>query len=236
MLYSLNVWELHCAQLLFWSDSTGFWLSCTSSVCLLRSGFNSRTNKLLWTRFLRYKYREYSLFSSSLLLSGNFKESFSESTLYYNRDPMDHSSSESHVTGSASHRSSRSQTPVPKGNVHFSPNVTVDDRYSSTPNRGYTSYEGEVPFYSRICSLCRACLPSILLTLTSLFVVMIIAFEIDVEFFALLRRAPEMVTVRRQYYEPAKEQIQLAVNRVFQTISDMWARLYENWKLAFSRV
>lgn len=148
---------------------------------------------------------------------GNFKESYSESTLYYNRDPVDHSSSESHMTGSASHRSSRSQTPVPKGNVHFLSNMGAEDRYQSPINKissDYRSYEGDSSFCARVGSFCKACLPSIILTITSLFVVMVIAFEMDTEFFALLRRAPEMVSIRRQYYEPAKEQIKLTVNQM----------------------
>lgn len=130
---------------------------------------------------------------------------------------MDHSSSESHMTGSASHRSSRSQTPVPKGNVHFLSNMGAEDRYQSPINKissDYRSYEGDSSFCARVGSFCKACLPSIILTITSLFVVMVIAFEMDTEFFALLRRAPEMVSIRRQYYEPAKEQIKLTVNQM----------------------
>ena len=44
---------------------------------------------------------------------------------------------------------------------------------------------------------------------------MVIAFETDTEFFALLRRAPEMVLIRRQYYEPAKEQVKIVMEQVF---------------------
>lgn len=43
---------------------------------------------------------------------------------------------------------------------------------------------------------------------------MIIAFETNTEFFALLRRAPEMVLIRRQYYEPVKEQVMTVVDQV----------------------
>ncbi len=126
---------------------------------------------------------------------------------------MEHSSSESHATGTASHRSSRSQTPVPKGNVHFSSNVEQDNRYGS--GRGYSVYEGDVSACSKVYSCFKACLPSIILTLTSLLVVMVVAFETDTEFFALLRRAPEMVLIRRQYYEPVKEQIQFVFGEIY---------------------
>lgn len=149
-----------------------------------------------------------------LLFVGNFKESYSESMLYHNRDPMEHSSSESHVTGNASHRSSRSQTPVPKGNVHFSSDITFEDRYSRSTDYNYINFQNDLSTYSRMCSFFKACLPSVILTLTSLIVVMIIAFETDAEFFALLRRAPEMVLIRRQYYEPIKEQIQFLIGQI----------------------
>lgn len=153
------------------------------------------------------------------VISGNFKGSFSESTLYQNREQMDHSSSDSHVTGgSTSLRSSRNPTPVPKGSVHFSSDVSgadvaADSRYYRS---NYTPYEGaDTSICSRTCSFLKACLPSVILTLTSLLVVMVIVFETDVEFFALLRRAPEMVMIRRQYYEPAKEQIQVVFGEVY---------------------
>lgn len=132
---------------------------------------------------------------------------------------MDQSSSDSHVTGSASHRSSRSQTPVPKGNVHFSPKVTTNERFSGVQNRvGYARYEGEPSFCSRSYSILKACLPSIILTLMSLLFVMVITFETDVEFFALLRRAPEMILIRREYYEPVKERIQFLINEFMKKI------------------
>lgn len=161
------------------------------------------------------------LFATSLIryfcVSG-FKESYSESTLYYNRDPIEHSSSESHITGTASHRSSRSQTPILKGNIHFTHNVPIDEttRYSRPPvHSDYSTFDDNAKPSSRSCSFLRACLPSIILTVLSLLVVMVIAFETDTEFFALLRRAPEMVLIRRQYYEPAKEQVKLVLNQFF---------------------
>ncbi|XP_065207440.1 FERM domain-containing protein 5 isoform X2 [Planococcus citri] len=149
-----------------------------------------------------------------------FKESYSESALYYNRDPIEHSSSESHITGTASHRSSRSQTPVPKGNVHFSHNMPSDEPIRFVrqhPQIGYTAYKNEKSksVCSRTCSFFKACLPSLILTILSLLIVMIIAFETNTEFFALLRRAPEMVLIRRQYYEPVKEQVMTVVDQVF---------------------
>lgn len=132
---------------------------------------------------------------------------------------MDQSSSDSHITGSASHRSSRSQTPVPKGNVHFSPKVGANDRFGTVLNHGdYARYEGEPSFFSRSCSFLKACLPSILLTLTSVLVIMVVAFETDVEFFALVRRAPEMILIRREYYEPLKEQVRFFFNEFLKKI------------------
>lgn len=130
---------------------------------------------------------------------------------------MEHSSSESHITGTASHRSSRSQTPVPpKGTVHFSPSgipivedTTISDKYAEYEIGNASSS------CSKACSFFRACLPTFIFTVLCVLIIMVVVFETDIEFFALLRRAPEMIAIRRQYYEPVKEQLQFVVNEIF---------------------
>ena len=52
----------------------------------------------------------------------------------------------------------------------------------------------------------------------SLLLMIVLAFETDVEFFALIRRAPEMILIRREYYEPLKEQIRFVFNELLKRI------------------
>ncbi|CAH0391943.1 unnamed protein product [Bemisia tabaci] len=107
---------------------------------------------------------------------------------YYYRDGMDQSSSE---LASQSHRSSRSQTPVSRGNK----NATSAFRF----------HISSAPKGSKVLKFLRVVIPSILIVLLFLFLMVVIILETDYEVLAMLRRAPEMIMIRRRYYEPAKE-------------------------------
>ncbi|XP_075216636.1 FERM domain containing isoform X2 [Lycorma delicatula] len=112
---------------------------------------------------------------------------------YLFRDSVDHSSSESQLVGAShSHRSSRSQTPV----------LRAGNKLPLPPPR-----PSPVPTNprSKSFSLLRVFIPSFLLTALSLIVIVIIVLETDYEVLGAIRRAPEMVTLRRIYYEPIKE-------------------------------
>lgn len=112
---------------------------------------------------------------------------------YLFRDSLDHSSSESQLVGAShSHRSSRSQTPIlrPGSKIPLPP-----PRPSPVPTHSR----------SKSFSLLRVFVPSFLLTALSLILIVIIVLETDYEVLGALRRLPEMVTLRRLYYEPIKE-------------------------------
>lgn len=111
---------------------------------------------------------------------------------YYFRDFMDHSSSESQLVG-ASHRSSRSQTPVLRGG-----------RLPLPPMRP-PAPPPQISHTPRSFSLVRVFIPSFLIAAFSLFVIVILVLETDYEALGTLRRAPEMISLRRLYYEPTKE-------------------------------
>lgn len=112
---------------------------------------------------------------------------------YLFRDSLDHSSSESQLVGTShSHRSSRSQTPVLRAGSKL---PLPPPRPSPVPTNQR----------SKSFSLLRVFIPSFLLTALWLIVIVIIILETDYEVLGFIRRSPEMVTLRRLYYEPTKE-------------------------------
>ncbi|KAG8327286.1 FERM domain-containing protein 5 [Homalodisca vitripennis] len=116
---------------------------------------------------------------------------------YYFRDSMDHSSSESQLLGT-SHRSSRSQTPVLRGGrIPLPPTTTARPPAPGPSPAPHTA--------TRTFNLLRVFIPSFLIAAFSLVIVIIFVLETDYEILGSLRRAPEMITLRRLYYEPTKE-------------------------------
>lgn len=121
---------------------------------------------------------------------------------YYFRDSMDHSSSESQLVG-ASHRSSRSQTPVLRSSkIPLLPPALTPARPQPTPN---TPLNINNRVSNRTFNMIRIFVPSFVITTVSLLVIVILILETDYEILGSLRRAPEMITLRRLYYEPTKE-------------------------------
>lgn len=120
---------------------------------------------------------------------------------YYFRDSMDHSSSESQLVG-ASHRSSRSQTPVLRSSKIPLPPALTPARPQPTPT---TSLNINNRVSNRTFNIIRIFVPSFVITTVSLLVIIILVLETDYEILGSLRRAPEMITLRRLYYEPTKE-------------------------------
>ncbi|RZF37460.1 hypothetical protein LSTR_LSTR015869 [Laodelphax striatellus] len=122
---------------------------------------------------------------------------------------MDHSSSESQLLGvgggggggSHSHRSSRSQTPVLR-----SANAAASNKLALPPATASALRPPPISAPpARTFSLLRAFVPSFILTTLSLLVIVVVILETDYEALGALRRAPEMIALRRLYYEPAKQ-------------------------------
>ncbi|RZF32960.1 hypothetical protein LSTR_LSTR000830 [Laodelphax striatellus] len=128
---------------------------------------------------------------------------------YLFRESMDHSSSESQLLGvgggggggSHSHRSSRSQTPVLR-----SANAAASNKLALPPATASALRPPPISAPpARTFSLLRAFVPSFILTTLSLLVIVVVILETDYEALGALRRAPEMIALRRLYYEPAKQ-------------------------------
>lgn len=112
---------------------------------------------------------------------------------YYFRDSVDHSSSESQLMGT-SHRSSRSQTPVLRGG-----------RLPLVPTERPPAPQPAPRVPTRNFNLVRVFIPSFLIAAFSLLTLVVLVLETDYEILGSLRRAPEMIALRRLYYEPTKE-------------------------------
>lgn len=115
---------------------------------------------------------------------------------YYFQDSMDHSSSESQLVGT-SHRSSRSQTPI----LHSRRLPLPPTVRPHVPQPAFRTHSSNF-------SLVRLFVPSFVIAAFSLITLVILVLETDYEVLGSLRRAPEMIALRRLYYEPTKEYIQ----------------------------
>ncbi|XP_022191859.2 FERM domain-containing protein 5 isoform X2 [Nilaparvata lugens] len=116
------------------------------------------------------------------------------------RESFDHSSSEGLGVvglggGGGGRSSSRSQTPVLRSAA------PVALRPPPTPPATAATHAHT----TRTFSLLRAFVPSFIITTLSLLVIVIVVLETDYETLGALRRAPEMIALRRLYYEPAKQ-------------------------------
>jgi hypothetical protein len=118
---------------------------------------------------------------------------------YYFRDSLDHSSSESQLIG-ASHRSSRSPTPVSIPRTTKIPLPPPQSSDSSTSKVTPTRVSPHSRFH-----FMRVFLPSFLVAAVLVITVIVIVLETDTEAFGALRRAPEMVALRVHYYERIKQ-------------------------------
>ncbi|XP_067002691.2 FERM domain-containing protein 5 [Anabrus simplex] len=123
---------------------------------------------------------------------------------YYFRDSFDHSSSESQLVelsgsgqkqqlltsstgGGLSHRS----TPVTRTKTSSKLSLQPTPTHSTAGSRRF--------------NLLQVFVPSFLFVAVSLAVATILVLESDCDVLSSVRRWPEMVTLRRDYYEPAKE-------------------------------
>ncbi|XP_066593637.1 FERM domain-containing protein 5 isoform X2 [Prorops nasuta] len=121
---------------------------------------------------------------------------------YYFRDSFDHSSSESQLLDASGRPQSRSVTPVPKMQKLQNSKLPVQQQ----PQRQqwlYRRWSGK--FSHKSLRIVRLCVSAFVLTVTVLFIVIVVVFETDTSLFSSLRKTPEMVALRTQYYVPIKE-------------------------------
>ncbi|XP_014488750.1 PREDICTED: FERM domain-containing protein 5 isoform X2 [Dinoponera quadriceps] len=126
-----------------------------------------------------------------------------ETNDYYFRDSFDHSSSESQLldaSGGKPH--SRSVTPVPKMQKLQNSKLCLQQQQQQHHHLGRRA-NGKLRHQS--LRVVRLFIPAFMLTITVLFIVTVLVFETDTTLFNSLRKTPEMVALRSQYYVPIKE-------------------------------
>ncbi|XP_053974669.1 FERM domain-containing protein 5 isoform X2 [Hylaeus anthracinus] len=122
---------------------------------------------------------------------------------YYFRDSFDHSSSESQLLDSSGKPHSRSVTPVPKMQKLQNSKLCLQQQqhqHQQQPGRRLDS-----KLRHKSLRIVRLFIPAFVLAITVLFIVVVLVFETDTMLFNSLRKTPEMVALRNQYYVPIKE-------------------------------
>lgn len=120
-----------------------------------------------------------------------------EANDYYFRDSFDHSSSESQLLDASGKPHSRSVTPVPKMQKLQNSKLCLQQQHQGIRRSGKLRH--------RSLHVVRIFIPAFMLTITVLFIVTVLVFETDTTLFNSLRKTPEMVALRSQYYVPIKE-------------------------------
>lgn len=138
-----------------------------------------------------------------------------EANDYYFRDSFDHSSSESQLLDSSGKPHSRSVTPVPKMQKLQNSKLCLQQqqqRHQQQSQSQQHQHQRQSPsqrYDSRLkyksFRIARLFIPAFMLTITVLFIVIVLVFETDTTLFNSLRKTPEMVALKNQYYVPIKE-------------------------------
>ncbi|XP_031774665.1 uncharacterized protein LOC100870592 [Apis florea] len=119
---------------------------------------------------------------------------------YYFRDSFDHSSSESQLLDASGKPHSRSVTPVPKMQKLQNAKEFHQQQQQQLQQTGRRSKSRH-----KSLRITRLFIPAFMLTITVLFIVIVLIFETDTTLFNNLRKTPEMVALKNQYYVPIKE-------------------------------
>ncbi|KAL6430473.1 hypothetical protein ACFW04_007821 [Cataglyphis niger] len=129
-----------------------------------------------------------------------------EANDYYFRDSFDHSSSESQLLDASGKPYSRSVTPVPKmQKLQNSKLCLQQQQYHQQQHHQDVRRAAGVKLRHKSLHVIRLFIPAFMLTITVLFIVTVLVFETDTTLFNSLRKTPEMVALRSQYYVPIKE-------------------------------
>lgn len=99
---------------------------------------------------------------------------------------------------------SRSVTPVPKMQKLQNSKLCLQQQHHHQHHQGVRrAVSGK--FRHRSLHVVRIFISAFMLTITVLFIVTVLVFETDTTLFNSLRKTPEMVALRSQYYVPIKE-------------------------------
>ncbi|XP_050458466.1 FERM domain-containing protein 5 isoform X2 [Cataglyphis hispanica] len=129
-----------------------------------------------------------------------------EANDYYFRDSFDHSSSESQLLDASGKPYSRSVTPVPKmQKLQNSKLCLQQQQYHQQQHHQDVRRAAGAKLRHKSLHVIRLFIPAFMLTITVLFIVTVLVFETDTTLFNSLRKTPEMVALRSQYYVPIKE-------------------------------
>lgn len=116
---------------------------------------------------------------------------------YYFRDSFEHSSSESQLVEVAGPTLKQTHVGTPVAHTPGKLLPPLQAPVSASPQTGITS--------GRRFNLLQVFVPSFLLVAISLAVATVLVLESDCEVLGSFRRWPEMIVLRRDYYEPTKE-------------------------------
>ncbi|KAG5319950.1 FRMD5 protein, partial [Pseudoatta argentina] len=128
-----------------------------------------------------------------------------EANDYYFRDSFDHSSSESQLLDASGKPHSRSVTPVPKMQKLQNSKLCLQQQQHHQQQHQGVRRVANSKIKHRSLHVVRIFIPAFMLTITVLFIVTVLVFETDTTLFNSLRKTPEMVALRSQYYVPIKE-------------------------------
>ncbi|XP_072750848.1 FERM domain-containing protein 5 isoform X3 [Anoplolepis gracilipes] len=130
-----------------------------------------------------------------------------EANDYYFRDSFDHSSSESQLLDASGKPHSRSVTPVPKMQKLQNSKLCLQQQQHHQQQHHHQGVRrvASVKLRHKSLHVIRLFIPAFMLTITVLFIVTVLVFETDTTLFNSLRKTPEMVALRSQYYVPIKE-------------------------------
>jgi len=129
-----------------------------------------------------------------------------EANDYYFRDSFDHSSSESQLLDASGKPHSRSVTPVPRmQNSKLCLQQQQQQQQQHQHHRHHQNRRSYGKLRHKSLHVVRLFIPAFMLIITVLFIVTVLVFETDTTLFNSLRKTPEMVALRSQYYVPIKE-------------------------------
>ncbi|KAF7390929.1 hypothetical protein HZH66_009409 [Vespula vulgaris] len=200
-------------------DSKKITKTATTSI----SNFNSKGSTTTTNGCVYYDHRQSSQDDDrngidSILKSVGQHEG--EANDYYFRDSFDHSSSESQLLDASGKPHSRSVTPVPKMQKLQNSKLCLQQKHQHQhqhqqqqqhhqqqlqQQQSHLARRFQGKLRHRSLRILRRFVPAFMLALTVFFISLVLIFETDATIFNSLRKTPEMVALRNQYYVPLKE-------------------------------